>query len=75
MRELGGYPADRLQVLGQHELQFEVFARRTFLWLVENALGYTAYIAHTAASETPMSVPLKLEFSKIYRLLAYREKK
>ena len=54
MRELWGNPANRLQVMGQHQLQFEDFGGRTFLWVVENVLGYAAYITYSVAGEMPM---------------------
>lgn len=35
---------NELQVLGQHEVQFVVFCGKTFLWILDNALGYAGYI-------------------------------
>ena len=40
----GGDVRNEQHVLGQCHIQFGLFKGRTFLWLVENALGYGAFI-------------------------------
>lgn len=39
-----GDPANRKHLLGFFEIQFGIFHGQTFKWLLENALGYAAYL-------------------------------
>ena len=50
LKRLKGNLADRTQVLGQYQMQFGAFQGRTFLWVVENALGYAAYVVSAIAA-------------------------
>ena len=40
----GGSITDELHVLGQHSMQFGKFQDYTFRWVLENALGYAAWL-------------------------------
>lgn len=57
---LGGNPSDRTDLLGQFEVQFGQFKGKTFRWLLENGLGYSAWIATSTSSETATSAPLSV---------------
>ncbi|KAK5901446.1 hypothetical protein CgunFtcFv8_026315 [Champsocephalus gunnari] len=39
-----GDPSNRRHLLGFFEIQFGLFRRQTFRWVVENSLGYAAYL-------------------------------
>ena len=60
VRRLGGNVDDQTSVLGQYELQFGLFRGKTFKWLVENGLGYAAWLVdnlrcETSATAAPLS--------------------
>ena len=57
---LGGNPSNRTDLLGQFELQFGRFRGKTFKWLLENGLGYAAWIVKSMSSETATSSPLSV---------------
>ena len=57
---LGGNPADRTDLLGQFEIQFGQFKGQTFQWLVENGLGYSAWMVNSMSCETATSAPLSV---------------
>ena len=44
VKRRGGDVNNERHVVGQYELQFGVFQGQTFCWLLENALGYAAYM-------------------------------
>ena len=58
VRDRGGDVKNRQQVLGQFQLQFGAFKGKTFLWMVENGLGYACYIGNSVAGETETGAPL-----------------
>ena len=39
-------------VLGEYEIQMGKFLGQTFRWIVENAVGYTAWLMHNTTRET-----------------------
>ena len=47
-----------MSVLGQYEVQFGIFKVKTFKWLVENGLGYAAWLVDSMWSETATTAPL-----------------
>ena len=55
---LGMNVHDKKLVLGQHRIQFGKYKGQSFRWLVENALGYSAYIVEALARETMVDTPL-----------------
>lgn len=42
----GGNTADRQAVLGQYHVQFGVYRGQTFRWMLEDCLGYSAWLAN-----------------------------
>ena len=58
--QLGGNPADRTDLLGQLEIQFGQFKGQTFRWLVQNGLGYSAWMVNSMSRETATSAPLSI---------------
>ena len=58
LKSLGGDPANNIDLLGQYELQFGVFRGKTFKWLVENGLGYAAFVTLSFSKETESSSDL-----------------
>ena len=58
LQRLGGDINDRTQLLGQYELQFGTYKGLSFLWLLNNSLGYAAYIANSVKKETTNNSPL-----------------
>ena len=57
---LGGNPSNETDLLGQFKLQFGRFKDKTFKWLLENGLGYVAWIVNSMLSETATSSPLSV---------------
>ena len=57
---LGGNPSDRTDLLGQFEIQFGQFKGQTFRWLLQNGLGYSAWMVNSMSSETATSAPLSV---------------
>ena len=57
---LGGNPADRTDLLGQFKIQFGQFKGQTFQWLVQNGLGYSAWMVNSMSRETATSAPLSV---------------
>lgn len=49
---------DKVLVLGHHCLQFGKYQGHSFKWLLENALGYAAWVVADMASEKPTDAPL-----------------
>ena len=49
---------NRDMVLGQYQLQFGAFRGKTFKWMLENGLGYSAYSVGSAKKETRTMAPL-----------------
>ncbi len=47
-----------MSVLGQYEVQFGIFRGKTFKWLIENGLGYAAWLVDNMRSETITTTPL-----------------
>ena len=58
VRRKGGDVGDKLSVLGQNEVQFGIFKGKTFQWLVENGLGYAAWLVDNMRAETTTTAPL-----------------
>ncbi|XP_071501526.1 uncharacterized protein [Diadema antillarum] len=58
LKEKGGDERSKLAVLGQYRVQFGQFRGQTFKWLLENALGYCAYIAAQVQQEPKSEAPL-----------------
>ena len=52
VKRLGGNPSDRTDLLGQFEVQFGRFKGKTFRWLLENGLGYSAWFVNSMSNET-----------------------
>lgn len=48
----GGSSADEMHVLSEHIIQFGEYRGQTFLWLLENCLGYTAWLVESLKGET-----------------------
>ncbi|KAH3828592.1 hypothetical protein DPMN_130574 [Dreissena polymorpha] len=44
VRRLGGDVTSRQHILGQYTIQFGKYKGETFHWVVENALGFCAYL-------------------------------
>ena len=68
--QLGGNPSNETDLLGQFKLQFGRFKGKTFKWLLENGLGYVAWIVNSMLSETATSSPLsvnKLSFAEYFK--------
>ena len=57
---LGGNITDRTDLLGQFEIQFGQFKGQTFRWLVQNGLGYSAWMVNSMSHETATSAPLSV---------------
>ena len=60
MRRLGGNLSNCTDLLCQFELQFGRFRGKTFKWLLENCLGYAAWIVNSKSSETASRSPLSV---------------
>jgi len=63
---LGGNPANTIDLLGEYELQFGNFRGKTFRWLVENGLGYAAFIGDSVSkglSPAPISQKVSMPSS------------
>lgn len=58
--QLGGDLSDRTALLGQFEVQFGRFKGKTFKWLLENGLGYSAWFVTSMAGETATSASLSV---------------
>lgn len=54
----GGDTSNESFVLGQFEVQFGVFKGKTFKWLVDNCLGYAAWLVDNMRNETATTAPL-----------------
>ena len=57
---LGGNPSNQTDLLGQFELQFGKFKGKILKWLLENGLGYAAWIVISMSRETATSSPLSV---------------
>lgn len=57
---LGGNITDRTDLLGQFEIQFGQFKGQAFRWLVQNGLGYLAWMVNRMSHETATSAPLSV---------------
>ena len=58
VRQLGGNPSTHTDLLGRFELQFGRFRGKTLKWLLENGLGYSAWIVKSMSNKTGTSSPL-----------------
>lgn len=58
---LGGNLIKRRDLLGQFEVQLGQFKGKTFRWLFENSLEYSAWFVNSMSSETATSVPLSVK--------------
>ena len=58
VRAKGGNTNNEMSVLGQYQVQFGIFKGKTFKWLVENGLGYAAWLVDSIRSETATTAPL-----------------
>ena len=58
VRQGGGDVADRLLVLAHHRIQFGAYRGETFKWLVENGLGYAAWMVDNLRGEKRVNTPL-----------------
>ena len=45
VKERGGNIADETEVLSEYVLQFGAFRGQTFCWMLENAMGYSAWLS------------------------------
>jgi hypothetical protein len=60
--QLGLDKSDRLNVLGQHVIQFGAYRGKTFIWMLENGLGWCSWFVDNlnkskeVPNETPLSV-------------------
>ncbi len=52
VKERGGDVSNKTEVLSEYVLQFGVFRGQTFRWMLENALGYTAWLVDSMNKET-----------------------
>lgn len=59
VRRLGGDLSDCTALLGQFVVQFGLVKGKTFKWLLENRLGYSAWF-FSIAGETATSAPLSV---------------
>lgn len=57
---LGDNVNDRSVLLGQFEVQFGRFKGKTSRWLLENGLGYSAWLVNNMSGETMTSAPLSV---------------
>ena len=57
---LGGNPNNRSALLGQFEVQFGGFNGKTFKWILENDLGYSAWLVNNMSGKTLTSPPLSV---------------
>lgn len=53
VKRLGGNPNDETHVLGEYIVYFGQYRGKTFKWLVENALGYAAWLVDDMRKEQP----------------------
>ena len=58
VRAKEGNTNDEMSMLGQYQVQFGIFKGKTFKWLVENGLGYAAWLVDSIRSETATTAPL-----------------
>ena len=58
VKKMGGNIQDEISVLGQYEVQFGMFKGKTFKWLTENCLGYSAWLVDNMRAETTTTAPL-----------------
>ena len=56
--QLGGNPEIIVDVWGQYELQFGRFQGMTFKCMVDNALGYAAFLVDDLRKEIPTTAPI-----------------
>ncbi|KAK3094890.1 hypothetical protein FSP39_007551 [Pinctada imbricata] len=60
VKKKGGDVKDHKQVLGQHILQFGQHRGQTFLWMLENGLGYAGWLVDSMANEKRTSAALSV---------------
>ena len=58
VKERGGNIADETEVLSEYVLQFGAFRGQTFRWMLENAMGYSAWLVDSMHKETVTAAPL-----------------
>jgi hypothetical protein len=58
VQKLGGDVTCRQHVLGQYKIQFGKYRGQTFHWVVENALGFAAYLVYDLRKEVQVNTPL-----------------
>ncbi|XP_068221023.1 uncharacterized protein [Palaemon carinicauda] len=74
--KLGGNVNDRITVLGHYRLQFGIYRDQTFKWMIENGLGYAAWIVDCMRSEVKANAPLSQnKFSFREYMLSFDEGK
>lgn len=70
VRRLGGDLSDCTALLGQFVVQFGLFKGKTFKWLLENRLGYSAWFV-SITGETATSAPLSVNKHALKEYLEY----
>ena len=58
VKERGGNISDETEVLSEYVLQFGAFRGQTFCWMLENAMGYSAWLVDSMRKETATAAPL-----------------
>ena len=58
VRRRGGDVSDETEVLSDYVLQFGAFRGQTFRWILENGLGYAAWLVDNMRNETVTGAPL-----------------
>ena len=58
VRSHGGDVNNDKHVLGQYTVQFGKYQGQTFLWMVENCLGYAGWLVDAMRTETITQAPL-----------------
>lgn len=64
VKRLGGNLKDEAVVKGQYAIQFGKFKGKTFKWVLENALGYGAWLVDNMRNEKPSLAPLSLNIKE-----------
>ncbi|KAH3741229.1 hypothetical protein DPMN_047950 [Dreissena polymorpha] len=58
VRKLGGDATSRQHILGQYTIQFGKYRGQIFRWIVENSLGFCAYLVYDMRKEVQVDTPL-----------------
>lgn len=70
----GGDPANRMDCLSEYRLQFGAYQGQSFRWILENDMGYSAYLVDSLRYEKVTPVPLssnKMAFKVIIATLKF----